>query len=502
MKNINILWMLLLVVVSANYSQDVKLLYTDDRMKYDVANGVIEDNDGNFVYVGGNGNDWQFDYSTIVKISSKGDEVIDRRDIKIGERAKFDNIFLTENNTYFVIGSSVKSDGVYLVTREFSMDFEVMAECDTKIHDNIKDCSEIDVKIKKYAPGQYVALLEYVYRIEDSRLLYFCQDICKIDKSGKVVIRKDASWDIQGYDPVNVASINAGEAFLLFINDGYFVYDSELNFVAKKTFSDMYKTFGADEFRNTDGVVFSNGKLRYFHAKGGPQYGSLQHKKWSFSFVNIDENITEDPEPTTKAFFLGEYGYRRALAKYVACDYITDDNLLFVGTVYGKDVPNIGYHSPTKIVVGSYNQFTDELNWSGVFGEDYQYDATSIRATKDGGAIVVATKKAAYVEIDDGSKESVLIKFNKSVTPSVNNVDADHLFSIYPNPASRNITLKLDDEGTQTVDFYDSTGRLCKTVNVSSAEENINIADLTKGIYLLKLKADGKTVANERLVVK
>lgn len=77
-------------------------------------------------------------------------------------------------------------------------------------------------------------------------------------------------------------------------------------------------------------------------------------------------------------------------------------------------------------------------------------------------------------------------------------------FEVYPNPAKTNISLKVDYDGAKGVDFYDATGRLCKSVTVSegSEQETISISDLRSGVYFLKLTVGDKIVANERLVVE
>lgn len=77
-------------------------------------------------------------------------------------------------------------------------------------------------------------------------------------------------------------------------------------------------------------------------------------------------------------------------------------------------------------------------------------------------------------------------------------------FTVYPNPAKTNISLKVDYDGAKGVDFYDATGRLCKSVTVSegSEQETISISDLRSGVYFLKLTVGDKIVANERLVVE
>ncbi|KGL63285.1 choice-of-anchor V domain-containing protein [Polaribacter sp. Hel1_85] len=66
-------------------------------------------------------------------------------------------------------------------------------------------------------------------------------------------------------------------------------------------------------------------------------------------------------------------------------------------------------------------------------------------------------------------------------------------FDMYPNPASESISIQLPSGSNKaTVQFYDYVGRLALTKNISSANDNINVRDLSSGVYILKVISEDK----------
>jgi len=66
-------------------------------------------------------------------------------------------------------------------------------------------------------------------------------------------------------------------------------------------------------------------------------------------------------------------------------------------------------------------------------------------------------------------------------------------FDIFPNPASENLRIQLPS-GVEnaSVEFYDFIGRLAFTQKVSKTINDINVHDLTTGVYIVKVLADNK----------
>lgn len=74
----------------------------------------------------------------------------------------------------------------------------------------------------------------------------------------------------------------------------------------------------------------------------------------------------------------------------------------------------------------------------------------------------------------------------------------------YPNPANDKLYIQLDNtlDGIAKVEFYDLAGKLIysTTINASLKLQMLNISNLTKGIYNLRITANNKT-NNQKLVI-
>ncbi len=71
-------------------------------------------------------------------------------------------------------------------------------------------------------------------------------------------------------------------------------------------------------------------------------------------------------------------------------------------------------------------------------------------------------------------------------------------FSMFPNPSTNIVNIQLPTGVTKgTVQLFDYTGKLLITQEVTDVYQTINVKNLSKGIYLLKIAADGKLGAQQ-----
>jgi hypothetical protein len=61
-------------------------------------------------------------------------------------------------------------------------------------------------------------------------------------------------------------------------------------------------------------------------------------------------------------------------------------------------------------------------------------------------------------------------------------------FNIHPNPSSSNVEISAIETQIKTIDVYDLNGKLLISNQYNSvATTDLNVADLSSGIYLLKI---------------
>jgi hypothetical protein len=74
-------------------------------------------------------------------------------------------------------------------------------------------------------------------------------------------------------------------------------------------------------------------------------------------------------------------------------------------------------------------------------------------------------------------------------------------FSIYPNPATDNVTITLTESVSGTISIVDLKGNVVATKSISGNTSNISTADLASGVYVVKISSD-KGVAVKQLVIQ
>ena len=75
-------------------------------------------------------------------------------------------------------------------------------------------------------------------------------------------------------------------------------------------------------------------------------------------------------------------------------------------------------------------------------------------------------------------------------------------FEMYPNPSSEKLTIQLPS-GTDnaTVEFYDYVGRLALSKKITRNDDDINVNNLSTGIYVLKVLSENK-IGSQKFIKK
>jgi hypothetical protein len=107
-------------------------------------------------------------------------------------------------------------------------------------------------------------------------------------------------------------------------------------------------------------------------------------------------------------------------------------------------------------------------------------------ATTNGSYAVVITDAACGV-----SDTSICFDINSL---SIDQLNPSLDVTLFPNPVKDNLTVTMGISYSNIkLEIYSITGQLVKTVNVSNRTEfKVNISDLSIGMYLVKLNAEGK----------
>ena len=91
------------------------------------------------------------------------------------------------------------------------------------------------------------------------------------------------------------------------------------------------------------------------------------------------------------------------------------------------------------------------------------------------------------------------IAFDIRDAASVNENEFENSFSLYPNPANNQLSVISYQQGKFSIDIYDALGQhvFSQQPAASSQQLLIDISDLNPGVYMLSVKADGKSFSKK-----
>ena len=95
-----------------------------------------------------------------------------------------------------------------------------------------------------------------------------------------------------------------------------------------------------------------------------------------------------------------------------------------------------------------------------------------------------------------------VVTLHLTITVGIDDHDGLH-FKVYPNPTNDIINVQCNDKLSGVkIQIVDMHGKLVRTVKLGRTPslQRIDICDLAKGVYFLKLEADGKTVAVRKVM--
>ena len=77
-------------------------------------------------------------------------------------------------------------------------------------------------------------------------------------------------------------------------------------------------------------------------------------------------------------------------------------------------------------------------------------------------------------------------------------------FSVYPNPASEVVTLTMNKAFNEKVimNIYNATGMLIKTETLLQNQQQINMGDLSNGLYIIEIRAKSWAGKQKLLIQK
>lgn len=152
----------------------------------------------------------------------------------------------------------------------------------------------------------------------------------------------------------------------------------------------------------------------------------------------------------------------------------------------------------------SFNYTTGEIKVKELTGLFDRTFASSAAANDVGEVDILAGAGTANTVASIGVFDNLLVKASSTDTllGVNNNTLLSSQLSIFPNPSNGIVTILAPEMAINSIEMSDINGRIVKITKVNGLNETqINVSDLAKGVYFLKIASD-KGIATKKLVVE
>ncbi len=142
--------------------------------------------------------------------------------------------------------------------------------------------------------------------------------------------------------------------------------------------------------------------------------------------------------------------------------------------------------SPQVILSGSAVTQTSDSNSS------WSFNWTAPATSQD----QVTFYAAVIAGAGQGTQSDETVLTSETITDATLGVrDEDMLvFDIYPNPSNQFVTIQLPEGlSNSSVKLFDNTGRNIKSAKINKNNNELDLSDVSQGVYYIMLNSDGKT---------
>lgn len=166
---------------------------------------------------------------------------------------------------------------------------------------------------------------------------------------------------------------------------------------------------------------------------------------------------------------------------------------------FGDTIFTYGGNTGTKNAfrVGLYST-TDDATNPDLFYDPYGFFNLAYMINKSGryGTYTNALLNQVMYPLTDWGFD---IGFKLSVNTGVEKADAGKV-SVYPNPANNELNVRLVKSEKASIQIINLVGKVVKEVQTSDIQSNIQINDLAKGMYLVKVSQGGNVYTTKLMV--
>jgi hypothetical protein len=185
-------------------------------------------------------------------------------------------------------------------------------------------------------------------------------------------------------------------------------------------------------------------------------------------------------------------------------DFIDPESIFFGGA---SDIhPQLGVYQPDSWLILDNIDSNLNLNWQRFYGGDAGYYLWGLKATQDGGCLLMATRYDANIQ--DNELDIYILKVDANGLLTSTNDDFSipvNRLAIAPNPATNYVSIRYPDifgNDEKKIVIYNAWGSAVLTVDATweTSGINLNISDLPAGLYFVELIVNGKKTGSGKMV--
>jgi len=235
------------------------------------------------------------------------------------------------------------------------------------------------------------------------------------------------------------------------------------------------------------------------------QHATVKRQYGSGSVTTVCNQMPYNTQPGTHWRVTDECNIGTILCfEYVACPSIG------IYTIFGKNraYASINYGAASTSPINYSWEFTNVATGT-TFGP---YSGSSLSAVNFPGCgeyeieLTIAFSNGCVLTVSRTVNQICPdIPFDPRVRRVANPNDLAQHIKLFPNPATNYLMIQYDLLGTQeaSLELMSLTGQVVKRMKLDSEQQDarLEVADLAKGAYFARIKADGQTIKNQKIMV-
>jgi len=214
-------------------------------------------------------------------------------------------------------------------------------------------------------------------------------------------------------------------------------------------------------------------------------------------------DLTQFQNPTFKFDMAFDF---EADFDFINVEYTTNGGTTW--TVLGDSTTGTTWYNSANVPNGTNCENCVGAQWTGTNATKTNY-SWSMNDFGYGGATPQSNIIFRFNFVSDPGVENegaIIDNFVITGTPVLKNQQNNfQIFEVTPNPTNGIISVTLNTSDAVKIDLYDIRGRTCFTEDYknsnSTFNQEINLGQLEKGIYLLTVTSEGKT-ATKKVIIK